>query len=67
MSFPLTGETVKIQYLEMDELEVTCWLEKYKVNGYLDNSRLNLPVNLIGTMDEAQISSVNNGRVSLKK
>lgn len=68
MSLPLTGETVSIEYLSVDELEATCWLKEYSVVGYLDNEAMNIKLNDIGAKDIVQITSIDNdtGRIELK-
>ena len=37
---PLTGECVKCQFTEIDELEAKCWLKDYGIFAILENHNL---------------------------
>ncbi len=37
---PHIGEKVRIEILEVDELEVKCWLQDYSMLGFIDNTSL---------------------------
>ena len=37
---PLTGESVKCQFMEIDELEAKCWIKDYGIFGTLENHNL---------------------------
>jgi len=67
MSFPLTGETVKCKYLEIDELEAKVLLLHYNKVGYLSNH--NLIPSMVGETDTLTVSGIDHKRgiINLKK
>lgn len=64
MSFPLTGQTVRCKYLDIDELEVKVLLLDYNKIGYLNNH--NLIPSMIGRTVKMIVSEVDHKRGIIK-
>jgi hypothetical protein len=64
----LTGEMVKIEYLEIDEIEAKCWIHEHSMVGYMDNSNQTLRLSDIGTTAYVIVKSIDRetGRIELQ-
>ena len=69
MALPLQGESVRIEYLIIDELEAQCWLSDYNVLGYLDNSDMKLKLSDQEKKSQCFVSSIDpeTGRIELAR
>ena len=64
----LSGETVQIEFLEVDELEVKCWIIGHSCVGYMDNSNCSINLSHIGEKVFAIVASIDEkGRISLEQ
>ena len=63
----LIGQPVYIEYLDINEIEATCWLCDYSFLAYLDNSNLTLKLSDIGKRTTAKIKDIDKdtGRIEL--
>jgi hypothetical protein len=64
---PLVNDCVEIEYLNIDEIEVVCWLTQYNCLGYMDNFNLFLKLKDIHTSSLAYVDSIDpdTGRIEL--
>lgn len=68
MSAPYSGEVVRVNYLEVDELEVKCWIIDHKCVGYLNNDDLHVRPENIGNTVPVKIERIDDsGEIRLKK
>ena len=67
MNSPLTGETVDIELVEVDDLEAKCLLRKYNLFGYINNENMSIAPHEVGKSGHAKVVNVENGRVHLQK
>ena len=65
--FPATGEKVRIEYLDIDELEAKCWILEYCMLGYLNNSNMKLKLSDLNRKDKARVTYIDSetGRIEL--
>ena len=63
----LIGEPVYIEFLDINEIEATCWLCDYSFLAYLDNSDMSLKLPDIGKRTTAKIKDIDKdtGRIEL--
>ena len=68
MSLACPGETVNIEYLEIDELEVKCWIKEYSCIGYLDNTNMSVGPDELEKKEKAIVSKIDSsGEIKLKR
>lgn len=64
---PMVGEKVRIEILEVDELEVNCWLPDYSMVGFIDNSSHTYDLRDVGRFYSfMQVSSTYEGVIWIK-
>lgn len=63
------GELVRIEYLEISEIEVLCWLCDYSMLGYLDNINMSLKLSDVEKKTWIYVKSIEPGteRIELSK
>ena len=63
------GEKVRIEYLEIDEIEILCWLCDYSMLGYMDNVNMFLKLSDKGEKSMVYIKSIEpgTGRIELTR
>ena len=63
------GECVSIEYLEIDEIEILCWLSDYSVLGYMDNTNMFLKLSDKGEKSLVYVKSIEPGteRIELSR
>jgi hypothetical protein len=64
---PTSGENVSVEILNVDELEVTCWITGYSVMSYMDNVNMKFALSDIGKKNVRQVKCVDRdtGRIEL--
>lgn len=64
---PLINDCVEVEYLNIDEIEVVCWLTKYNCIGYMDNYNMFLKLQDIHTESLAYVDRIDpeTGRIEL--
>ena len=63
------GEKVRIEYLEIDEIEILCWLCDYSMLGYMDNVNMFLKLSDKGEKSMVYIKNIEpgTGRIELTR
>ena len=66
---PFVGEYVRVEYLNIDEIEAICWLCDYSMLSYLDNFDMRLKLFHIGTKDMLFVKFIDyeTGRIELSR
>jgi len=64
---PYVGESVRTEYLTIDEIEAVCWLLEYSMIAYLDNYNMRLKLSDLGKKDTLIVKSIDSetGRIEL--
>ena len=68
MSKPYSGEIVQVNYLEVDELEVKCWIVKHQCVGYMKNVNMEIHPKEVGKSLTLKIDRIDpSGDIYLKR